>query len=87
MDIVVLAGYMKKIGPKTLAHFQGRILNIHPALLPKYGGQDFAAGAYAFPGNVEKDSERRNHPPEDGSLTPRIHTPGIKQGDGKENLK
>ncbi len=38
-DVVALAGYMKKLGPKTLAHFRGRILNIHPALLPKYGGK------------------------------------------------
>ncbi|MGD9161982.1 MAG: phosphoribosylglycinamide formyltransferase [Desulfobacteraceae bacterium] len=39
VDIIVLAGYMKKLGSKTLAYFQGRILNIHPALLPKYGGK------------------------------------------------
>lgn len=38
-DIVFLAGYMKKLGPRTLARFRGRILNTHPALLPKYGGQ------------------------------------------------
>ena len=38
VNVIVLAGYMKKLGPKTLAHFEGRILNIHPALLPKYGG-------------------------------------------------
>ncbi len=38
-DIIVLAGYMKKLGPKTLSHFRGRILNIHPALLPKHGGK------------------------------------------------
>lgn len=38
-DVVALAGYMKKLGPKTLAHFRGRILNIHPALLPKHGGK------------------------------------------------
>ncbi|MCX7045292.1 MAG: phosphoribosylglycinamide formyltransferase [Candidatus Sumerlaeota bacterium] len=37
-QILCLAGYMKKIGPKTLAAFRGRILNIHPALLPKHGG-------------------------------------------------
>jgi phosphoribosylglycinamide formyltransferase-1 len=37
-DLVVLAGYMKRIGPKTLARFHGRILNIHPALLPRHGG-------------------------------------------------
>jgi phosphoribosylglycinamide formyltransferase-1 len=38
VDIIVLAGYMKKLGPKTLSHFRGHILNIHPALLPKFGG-------------------------------------------------
>jgi len=38
-DIVLLAGYMKKLGPATLAAFPGRILNTHPALLPKFGGQ------------------------------------------------
>ena len=37
-DIVVLAGYMRKLGPRTLARFRGGILNIHPALLPKFGG-------------------------------------------------
>lgn len=39
VDFVLLAGFMKKIGPKMLAAFQGRIINIHPALLPKHGGQ------------------------------------------------
>ncbi len=39
VEVVVLAGYMKKLGPRTLHHFDGRILNIHPALLPKYGGK------------------------------------------------
>ena len=39
VDLVVLAGYMKKIGPITLAAFAGKIINIHPCLLPKYGGQ------------------------------------------------
>lgn len=39
VDLVLLAGYMKKIGPATLARFRGRIVNTHPALLPKFGGQ------------------------------------------------
>ncbi|MGE0383685.1 MAG: phosphoribosylglycinamide formyltransferase [Gammaproteobacteria bacterium] len=39
VDLVVLAGYMKKVGPLTLARFHNRIINIHPALLPKFGGQ------------------------------------------------
>lgn len=38
-DIVLLAGFMKKIGPRVLSAFRGRILNIHPALLPKFGGR------------------------------------------------
>ncbi len=36
--IVLLAGYMKKVGPRVLAAFQGRIINTHPALLPLFGG-------------------------------------------------
>ena len=39
VDLVVTLGYMKKLGPQTLHYFQGRIINIHPALLPKHGGQ------------------------------------------------
>ncbi len=39
IDLLVLSGYMKKLGPLTLKKFSNRILNIHPSLLPKYGGQ------------------------------------------------
>jgi len=39
VSLVVLAGYMKKLGPKTLAAYENRILNIHPALLPSFGGE------------------------------------------------
>ena len=38
VDLVFLGGYMKKLGPLTLRAFDGRILNTHPALLPKFGG-------------------------------------------------
>ena len=38
-DVVLLAGYMKKLGPHTLAAYRGRIINTHPSLLPKYGGR------------------------------------------------
>lgn len=38
-DLIVLSGYMRKIGPEMLARYRGRILNIHPALLPRHGGQ------------------------------------------------
>jgi phosphoribosylglycinamide formyltransferase-1 len=36
---VLLAGYMKQLGPLTLTAFAGRIMNTHPALLPEFGGQ------------------------------------------------
>ncbi len=39
VNLVILAGYMKKIGPVTLATFPGHVINIHPGLLPEYGGQ------------------------------------------------
>ncbi len=38
-DWILLAGYMKKLGPRTLGAYRNRILNTHPSLLPKYGGQ------------------------------------------------
>jgi phosphoribosylglycinamide formyltransferase 1 len=38
VDVVFLAGYMKKLGPLVLETFAGRLLNTHPALLPKFGG-------------------------------------------------
>jgi phosphoribosylglycinamide formyltransferase-1 len=39
VELVVLAGYVKKLGPQTLRRFPNRVLNVHPALLPKFGGQ------------------------------------------------
>lgn len=39
VELVLLAGYMKKLGPRTLARYRGRVLNVHPALLPRFGGQ------------------------------------------------
>lgn len=37
-DVVVLAGYMRILSADFVAHYQGRLLNIHPSLLPKYPG-------------------------------------------------
>jgi phosphoribosylglycinamide formyltransferase-1 len=39
IDVVLLAGYMKQLGPVTLSRWSGRVLNTHPALLPKFGGR------------------------------------------------
>jgi phosphoribosylglycinamide formyltransferase 1 len=38
-DLVILSGYLRMVGPKTLERFRGRVLNVHPALLPKHGGK------------------------------------------------
>jgi phosphoribosylglycinamide formyltransferase-1 len=37
-DVVVLAGYMRILSPGFVSHYSGRLLNIHPSLLPKYPG-------------------------------------------------
>lgn len=37
-DLVVLAGYLKLVPPSVVAAYAGRMLNIHPALLPAFGG-------------------------------------------------
>ena len=39
VEVVCLAGYVKRLGSALLETYGGRILNIHPSLLPKYGGQ------------------------------------------------
>jgi len=39
VDLVVLAGYLKMIPAPWIRAFKGRIINIHPALLPKHGGK------------------------------------------------
>jgi phosphoribosylglycinamide formyltransferase-1 len=37
-DLVLLAGYMRIVGKETVRAFQGRMMNIHPALLPSFPG-------------------------------------------------
>ena len=48
VDIVFLAGYLKKLPGKVLQEYRGRVYNIHPSLLPKHGGK----GMYGL--NVHK---------------------------------
>ena len=39
IDFILLAGYMRKVPDAVVAAFPDRMLNIHPALLPKFGGE------------------------------------------------
>lgn len=40
VDLVVLAGFMRLLSSKFIQHFAGRVMNIHPALLPAFPGLD-----------------------------------------------
>ena len=46
-DLVVLAGYMRIVGPAMLAAFRGKLLNLHPALLPAFPGAHAVRDALA----------------------------------------
>jgi phosphoribosylglycinamide formyltransferase-1 len=38
VELIVLAGYLKLVPPEVIGAFRGRIINVHPALLPAFGG-------------------------------------------------
>jgi phosphoribosylglycinamide formyltransferase-1 len=38
VEVIVLSGYLRQLGPRTLGRYAGRILNIHPGPLPAFGG-------------------------------------------------
>ncbi|WP_100371658.1 phosphoribosylglycinamide formyltransferase [Bacillus sp. FJAT-45037] len=46
VDAVVLAGYMRLVGPTLLSSYEERMVNIHPSLLPKFPGLDAIGQAY-----------------------------------------
>ena len=73
VSLVILAGYMKKLGPRVLGTYRNRVLNIHPALLPKFGGRGMygervhaavlAAGERESGATVHIVDERYDHGP------------------------
>lgn len=47
VEVIALAGYMRLLTPFLVQHWEGRMLNIHPSLLPRYPGLDTHARALA----------------------------------------
>ena len=92
INVVVLAGYMKRIGPRLLSRFRGCVLNTHPALLPKFGGQgmygDWVHRAVLQSG--DKVSGASVHVVEDdydtGSVLSSVKVP-VEKGDTPETLR
>jgi phosphoribosylglycinamide formyltransferase-1 len=39
VELIVLSGYLRRLGPVTLGRYAGRVLNIHPGPLPQFGGE------------------------------------------------
>ncbi len=91
IDLVCLAGYMMKIEPCLVRSFPNRIINIHPALLPKFGGK----GMYgrhvheAVIGAQEKESgctiHLVNEIYDDGPILAQAKVP-VESGDTPESL-
>lgn len=48
IDLVVLAGYMRLVGPTLLTAFEGKIINLHPSLLPSFTGKDAIGQAIEY---------------------------------------
>ena len=71
-DTLVLSGYMRELGPRVLGHFAGRVLNIHPSLLPRHGGR----GMY---GDRVHQSVLDSGDPESGASV-HLVTRGIDEG-------
>lgn len=67
-DLVVLAGFMRILTPSLVAHYAGRMLNIHPSLLPDFPGlcthrQALAGGALQHGATVHFVSAELDHGP------------------------
>ena len=92
VEVICLAGYMKKLGAEVLAAYEGRILNIHPSLLPKFGGQGMygmrvheavlAAGARESGATVHLVDEEYDH----GRVLAQEKVP-VQAGDTPEALQ
>lgn len=92
VNLVVLSGYLRKVGPETLRRYPGKILNIHPSLLPKHGGRGMYGQAVheSVLESGDKVSGATVHLVDDeydhGAII-RQRTVPVLKGDTVENLK
>ena len=86
VDIVVLAGYMRLVGAGLLQSFAGRIVNVHPSLLPQFPGLN--AVRQALEAGVEKTGVTVHHVDEGLDTGPLIaqESVDIVPGDTEETL-
>lgn len=86
VELIALAGYMRLLSPGFIAGWQGRILNIHPSLLPLYKGLDTHARAIAA-GDAEAGCSVHVVTPEldDGPVVAQARVP-VLPGDTPDTL-
>lgn len=92
IDLVVLVGYMRILTPFFISKFKNRIINVHPALIPKYCGKDFYGKSVheAVLRNNEKETGMTIHFVEEGVDTGSIilqKTCPVQPEDTAETLK
>lgn len=73
IDLIVLAGFLSILSKEFVEKWQGKIINIHPALLPKYGGKGMY-GKYVHQAVLEAGDEV-------SGATVHFVTPGIDEGE------
>lgn len=81
VELVVLAGYMRLIGPTLLQAFEGKIVNIHPSLLPAFPGKDAIGQALAA--GVKTTGVTIHFVDEGMDTGPAIASAAVKVSDGE----
>ncbi len=86
IDLVVLAGYMRIVGPAVLAAFEGRILNTHPSLLPAFPGAHPVRDALAHGVAVTGITVHLVDPTLDGGAIVAQEAVAVRAGDDEASL-
>ena len=90
VDLVVLGGFMRILGPSITEKYKGRILNVHPSLLPKHGGGMNMSVHQAVLDAGEKETGMSIHLVDEGVDTGKVicqKTVSVSPDDTAETLK